>query len=237
AAARRTKPRRMSPKAFSTAATDGRPETPTPVPDELTWAFTEAVWRSLPWAKTTWLGHRLATAPTDLLAYQEMISRVRPDWIIETGTGDGGRALFLSSICELVGHGHVLSIDEDQPDDLPRHPRLQHIAGRPQDRATAKKARAIVGHDARALVILGSCGDRNTTTQEFEAYAPLVPIGSYAVVAETIVNGHPVWPTFGDGPAEAVKQILTRHGDFVHDPGMVKYSFTFNPGGYLLRAR
>ena len=39
----------------------------------------------------------------------------------------------------------------------------------------------------------------------------------------------------GLGPAEAVKQILTRHGDFVSDPAMEKYSLTFNPNGYLRR--
>ena len=51
--------------------------------------------------------------PADLFAYQEIIDRVRPDWIIETGTGDGGRALFLASICDLLDHGQVLSVDKD----------------------------------------------------------------------------------------------------------------------------
>ena len=60
-------------------------------------------------------------------------------------------------------------------------------------------------------------------------------MGSYVVVTDTVVNGHPVWTGFGPGPAEAVKQILTRHGDFVADPAMEKYSLTFNPNGYLRR--
>ena len=106
-AARRTKPRRMSATAFAEGAAaglhDGFPDTPTPVPDELRWAFTEAVWRSLPWTATSWLGRAIASAPTDLLAYQEVVATVRPDWVVETGTGDGARALFLASICELVG--------------------------------------------------------------------------------------------------------------------------------------
>ena len=65
----------------------------------------------------------------------------------------------------------------------------------------------------------------------------LVPVGSYVVIADTIVNGHPVWPEFGDGPAESVKQILNLHGEFVADPTMEKYSLTFNPGGFLKRVR
>ena len=68
------------------------------------------------------------------------------------------------------------------------------------------------------MVILGSLADRPDTLREFEAFAPLVPVGSYVVVADTIVNGHPVWPAFGPGPAEALKQILARHGEFVPDP-------------------
>ena len=80
-AARRTKPRRLSTRVFgeSAEAIDGRPDRPTPVPDDLRWGFTEAVWRNLPWRDTTWLGAPIHTAPTDLLAYQEIVSRVRPD--------------------------------------------------------------------------------------------------------------------------------------------------------------
>ena len=75
-AARRSKPRRMSTAKFAESAragVDGFPEAPTPVPEELAAGFTEAVWRSLPWTQTSWLGRRVTTAPTDLLAYQEVI--------------------------------------------------------------------------------------------------------------------------------------------------------------------
>ncbi len=54
--------------------------------------------------------------------------------------------------------------------------------------------------------------------REFQAYAPLVPVGSYVVVADTVVNGHPVWPAFGPGPLEAVKQILAADGELRRRP-------------------
>ena len=73
--------------------------------------------------------------------------------------------------------------------------------------------RDLVG-EGSALVILGSRAGRHDTFRAFESYSPLVPVGSAVVVTDTIVNGHPVWPGFGPGPAEGVKQILTRHGDF-----------------------
>jgi cephalosporin hydroxylase len=236
--ARRTKARRMTATAFAQAAIeggpDGRPTSPNPVPDELKEAFTEAVWLSLPWERTTWLGRRVTTAPTDLVAYQELIAATRPDWIVETGTGDGGRSLFLATICELVGHGQVLSIDPAPAGELPRHPRLTYLAGKAQDAGTVAKVRNTVG-EGGVLVVLGSQANRQRTTAEFEAYAALVPVGSYVIVTDTVVNGHPVWPGFGPGPNEAAKQILSRHGEFVSDPRAEKYSLTFNPGGFLKR--
>jgi cephalosporin hydroxylase len=90
---------------------------------------------------------------------------------------------------------------------------------------------------ANAVVVLGACSDRAATAAQFEAYAQLVGVGSYVVVADTIVNGRPVWPAHGPGPGEAVKQILTRHGEFVADPDMEKYCLSFNPGGFLRRVR
>jgi len=64
-----------------------------------------------------------------------------------------------------------------------------------------------------------------------------VPVGSYVIVENTIVNGHPVWPGFGPGPLEAVKRILAANGDFVSDTKMEKFGLTFNPDGFLKRTR
>lgn len=57
------------------------------------------------------------------------------------------------------------------------------------------------------------------------------------IVTDTVVNGNPVWAGFGPGPAEAVKQILGRNGNFASDPEMEKYHLSFNPAGYLRRVR
>ncbi len=235
--ARRTKPRRLNSKTFDWARErpEARPTKPSPVPDELKVSFTEAVWHSIPWSETTWLGQPIDNAPTDLLAYQEIISTVRPDWIIETGTGTGARAAFLASICDLVGHGTVVSIDDEPADNRPSHKRIRYLTGVARSGSVARDVRSLVGKKPRALVILGSQLDRKGTMAEFDAYAPLVPVGSYVVIEDTVVNGHPVWPNYGAGPAEAVKGILNRHGQFSADPTMEKYSLTFNPSGYLKR--
>jgi cephalosporin hydroxylase len=229
--------RRVAPnffKAGSAEGPDGRPEKPVPIPQELRAEFVDAYWRSLAWRQTKWLGATVAKLPMDLFAYQEIIHEVRPEWIIETGSGPGGRALFLASVCELLGHGRVISLD---PKDRarPTHPRITYLTGPPWAAESAEQVIALVGDDPRAMVILGSQRNARRTRQEFDMYAPLVPIGSYVVVENTIYNGHPVWPAFGPGPAEAVKGIVEQRGEFVFDLKMDKYKFSFNPGGFLKR--
>jgi cephalosporin hydroxylase len=216
---------------------DGPPIQATPIADELVWEFTEAVWRTIPWTSTTWLGERVESAPTDLVSYQEAICSVRPDWVIETSRGDRGRTLFLASICEMVGHGQVVSVGIGDDSDRPLHPRLTYVDGRASDPGTVGRVLDLVGADLRSVVILGSRADVPTTVAEFRAYAPLVPVGSFVVVADTIVNGHPVWTGFGPGPNEGVKRILATDGRFISDSAMEKYSFSFNPIGYLRRVK
>jgi cephalosporin hydroxylase len=70
---------------------------------------------------------------------------------------------------------------------------------------------------------------------EFGLYAPMVPVGSYVVVADTVFNGHPVWRNFGPGPWEAVKRISG--GTFVPDSSREKFGLTLNPNGFLKRVR
>src|SRR5262249_33264795 len=113
--AARTRPRRLvAPNLFkrgSQEGRDGRPDTPEVIPQELRTEFLEAFWRSLAWRDTRWLGRKLNKLPTDLFVYQELVARLRPDWIIDTATGGGGRALFLASVCDLLDHGRVVTID------------------------------------------------------------------------------------------------------------------------------
>ena len=69
----------------------------------------------------------------------------------------------------------------------------------------------------------------------FKAYAPLVGVGSYAIVEGTVVNGHPVLPGYGPGPAEALTTILKNRRDFAPDHRPERFGLTFNPRGFLRR--
>jgi cephalosporin hydroxylase len=95
----------------------------------------------------------------------------------------------------------------------------------------------LVGPASTTLVVLGSRVPAEATRRIFAAYAPLVSVGSYLIVTDTIVNGNPVWTGFGPGPMEALKLLLQRHGEFFADPELERFGLTFNPGGFLKRTR
>jgi cephalosporin hydroxylase len=236
--ARRTRSRQMTASAFTTRRAkhgpDGLPEAAEPIPDGIKSTMIETFWRGLSWKDTSWLGRPVAAAPTDLFVYQELLTTVRPDWIIETGTAGGGRALFLASVCDLLGHGRVISVSDDRA-KRPEHPRVTYIEAEPHTDAARDKVRELSGDAPHAMVILGSGAGAPRIVQEFLKLAPLVPVGSYVVVENTIVNGHPVWPGYGPGPTEAVRRILALDGGFAQDTSWEKHGLTFHPGGFLRR--
>ena len=86
------------------------------------------------------------------------------------------------------------------------------------------------------MVILDSDHTCEHVLSELRLYSDLVTPGSYLVVEDTNVNGHPVDPSFEPGPHEAVELLLPDHPDFTPDTECEKFFLTFNPGGYLLRA-
>ena len=237
-AARTKARRRVSPNMFSLHAPDqvgGVPEKASPMPQDLWSEFTDAYWHTLKWRQTHWMGQRLSKLPGDMVIIQEILTKVRPDWIVHTGTANGGLDWFLATICDLLDHGQVISIDRKLHEDLPRHDRITYIEGEAHLSKVNKQVTDLTGPDSHAVVILGTKANSARTSAEFHIYEDLVPEGSYLIVEDTIVGGHPVWGNFGVGPYEAVKGITETRGDFVSDTSLEKYGLTFNTTGYLRR--
>jgi cephalosporin hydroxylase/glycosyltransferase involved in cell wall biosynthesis len=235
--ARRTRARRRTAQAFFAAAKkaglDGRANKPVPIHEELKVDYTDAFWRSLVWKDWTWLGRTVKRCPTDLIIVQELISQLRPQWIVEVPASDPGRASFLTSVCDLLDHGRVLSVGPNAG-SVPEHDRQHRISGDPVDPTVLSEVRDLVGEPSSALLIL-TLASRATIVDHFERYEWLVPPGSYVIVEDTIVNGHPVWEGMGPGPFEAVREIMRRRSDFAPDPRTERFGLTFNPGGFLKR--
>jgi cephalosporin hydroxylase len=233
----RTRPRWMTGQAFREAqrlGADGVPAHPTPIPEQLQAQFTDAFWRSLAWRDTAWLGQRVERTPTDLVVYQELVARVRPDWIVEMRATNGGGAIFFASICDLVGTGQVLSLVTDPDGERPEHPRITYVTGVPTEEETRRRVFETVGETSNALVLIPAAPLR-TILAEFKRYAPLVGVGSYVIFEGTIVNGHPVLPGYGPGPFEAIQEILKHRRDFAPDHRPERFGLTFNPRGFLRR--
>lgn len=190
------------------------------------------------WQQTFWLGSRALKCPLDLWVYQEIIHEQRPDVIIETGTAEGGSALFLASVCELLGGGRVITIDIHEPTkSRPEHPRITYVIGSSIDPAVVSTVEASIDADAKVMVILDSDHSKDHVVAELHAYSRLVTSGSYLVVEDTNLNGHPVEVDFGPGPMEAVEEFLASNHDFTVDTSCEKFYLTMNPKGYLRRTR
>jgi cephalosporin hydroxylase len=187
------------------------------------------------WCNTRWFGVKAYKSPLDLWIYQEILYETRPDLIIETGTANGGSALFLAMICELMGVGDVVSVDVTSRAERPVHDRIRYLQGSSVESEILTQISDIVRDHERVMVLLDSDHSRDHVLQELEAYAPFVTEGCYLVAEDTNVNGHPVQPSFGPGPFEAVEQFLENHPEFERDHRREKHLLTFNPGGYLRR--
>ena len=186
------------------------------------------------WKDTRWLGARALKTPLDLWIYQELLVALAPALIIETGTAEGGSALFLASICELLGRGKIVTVDTETREQ-PRHPRITYLTGS----STAAETLATVAERAQGkspvMVVLDSDHSRDHVLAELRSYADFVTPGSYLVVEDTNLHDHPVVPGFGPGPMEAVEEFLRERDDFEPDPSAEKFLLTFNPRGYLRR--
>jgi len=191
------------------------------------------------WANTRWLGVAAEKPPSDFWVYQEILHEVRPELIIETGTRFGGTARFLASVCDLLDHGRVITIDiEDLASSdtvRPPHPRITYLTGSSTSSEIIDQIRKEAGSSDGVLVILDSDHSMTHVTDELRLYAPIVTTGSYLIVEDTQVNGHPIIPEHGPGPMEAVEVFLRESPEFVPDVAREKFLVTFNPSGFLKR--
>lgn len=174
-------------------------------------------------------------APTDLWLYQEIMFKLRPDVIVETGTYKGGSAYYLASLCELLGKGEVITIDVEQYQGRPNHPRITYLNGSSISDSILEQVRHRISGKQTVLIILDSDHSKDHVLRELQVYHPLVTKGSYVIVEDSNVNGHPVWPEFGPGPMEAIDLFMATNKQFVIDNSMEKFLLTFNPRGYLRR--
>lgn len=199
------------------------------------------------WENTTWLGVPSWKLPFDAWIIQELIWKVKPDLIIETGTGKAGSAVFYSSIMYCMGiNGYVVTVDVERADrqllqEIPFHlyRKIAFYTGDSTDPDIVKEIKnSWVAAARRVIVLLDSWHSEEHVLKELEMYSDFVTVGSYLVVEDTHVGpppGNPVIWKYAGGPGSAVKKFLEKSDNFCVDESCEKLVFTFNPGGYLRR--
>jgi cephalosporin hydroxylase len=192
---------------------------------------------AVPWREAAWLGIPVLKCPFDLWVYQEIIHELRPDLVIETGTYQGGSTFFMASILDLIDHGRLISIDIQAQKDLPEHARITYLHGSSTDEGVLAAVERQIDPGDVVMVVLDSDHSQSHVLQELVSYSSFVTLGSYLIVEDTNINGHPVWPDHGPGPLEAVRSFLADDDRFAVDRSREKFYLTFNPHGYLKRIK
>lgn len=196
----------------------------------------------------SWLGVPIIQIPQDIVAMQEIIWRVRPDLIIETGIAHGGSIVFYASMMELLGgDGHVLGIDIDVRAHnrrvLEEHPlrRRYTLVEAPStgDKALAEAQRFAAGRKS-VLVCLDSNHSEDHVLDELRRYSPFVTPGSYLVVFDTVIeyfdpDSFPDRPWhIGNNPLTAVQKFLGETDRFEIDREIdARLMVSVAPQGYL----
>lgn len=212
-----------------------------------------------------WLGRPIIQYPQDMVAVQELIWRIRPDVIVETGIAHGGSLILSASLlalldlCDATEAGEAL--DPRQPKRriigididirahnraaIEAHPmanRITMIEGSSIASDVVAQVREMVGDAARVLVCLDSNHTHDHVLAELDAYAPLVTPGSYCIVFDTVIEDMPEtmfldrpWGK-GNNAKTAVHAWIAGHPEFEIDRSIhEKLLITVAPDGYLRR--
>ena len=172
----------------------------------------------------TWLGRPIIQFPQDLIALQEIIWKLKPDIIIETGIAHGGSLIFYASMLELIGlDGRVIGVDIDiRPhnraalDDHRFRGRISLIEGDSCSGAVIAQIEKIAEHKSCMIVILDSNHTKDHVARELQLYEKFIRKNGYLIVFDTIIDempeefseGRPWGP--GNGPRGAVVEFLSR---------------------------
>ena len=202
----------------------------------------------------SWLGRPVIQLPEDLVRLQELLYRVRPDVIIETGIAHGGSLVFSASLCRLLGRGRVIGIAREirlaNRRALETHelaPLFELVEGSSADPSVIAAVRDRVRPEDTVVAILDSDHSRDHVRAELEAFAPLIHGEGRFLVFDGVMADLVGAPGAGEdwswnNPRTAVREFLAAHPDFTIDEPpfgfhetRVPFRVTYAPGGILKR--
>ncbi|HTI73013.1 MAG TPA: CmcI family methyltransferase [Candidatus Limnocylindria bacterium] len=202
----------------------------------------------------SWLGRPIIQLPEDMVRTQEVIHRVKPDVIIETGVAHGGSLIFYASLCKILGRGRVVGIDiEIRPHNrkaIESHELASYITlieGSSTSPDVVAQAQQQIRTGDTVLVLLDSNHTKAHVLEELEKYHRCVTPGSYIVATDGIMKdlgeaprGSAEW--VWDNPTDAALEFVGKHPEFIiEQPAWpfsesgLKRNLTHWPGAWLKR--
>ncbi len=196
-----------------------------------------------------WLGVPVIQTPADLVLLQELIFKVKPDFVIETGIAHGGGLIFYASMLELLNQGRVIGVDieirEHNRKVIETHPlfkRIEMLEGSSTSQEIIEELKKRIPKNSKAIICLDSDHTKPHVLKELELYQEFIIPGCYIVVCDTNTSeiakaGIADEKYIDNGPGEAVEEFLKKNDSFVIDKEFNKFFINYNPDGYLKRIK
>ncbi len=173
----------------------------------------------------SWMGFPILQLPDDMMRMQEVITRLKPEVIVETGVAHGGSLIFYASLCKAMGVGHVIGVEKGLRcrAEIEAHPLSEHITLIEGDSTApdiVDHVHRLCARTNRVLVILDSCHSYQHVLNELKAYHDLISPGFYICATDgnmqdlaDVPRGNPDWEF--DNPQHAAKEFAKIHDGFI----------------------
>lgn len=219
------------------------------------------IWLKVGWDQKhvysfSWLGRPIIQLPEDIIRIQEIIYKIKPDVILETGVAHGGTAVFFASLCKAIGKGRVISVDVE----IRTHNRkaieahelfglITLIEADSVSKDAELRVKSLIKSGETVLIVLDSNHTKAHVLKELELYGKFVNINSYIVATDgsleflhDVSRGKPEWKT--DNPKAAVEEFIKKHPEFIieepqfpFNEGNIDFRVTHWPSAFLKRIK
>lgn len=201
----------------------------------------------------SWMGRPIIKYPNDMVVQQELMWKLKPDLVVETGIAHGGSIIFSAAMMEMMGiDGEVVGVDIDiRPHnrrEIENHPMAKRITmfeGSSTDEELFAQVRKKAEGKKCVMVLLDSLHSHEHVYNELQLYPDLVTEGSYLILPDTFIELFPKgyyshnrpWDV-GDNPMTAMRQFLQEDDRFEIDQEIDnKLMITEGINGYLKRVK
>lgn len=194
------------------------------------------------WEEVRYLGVPCNKSVSDMWNYQEILYELQPSLIVEFGTRFGGSALFFSVTGRAINPAmKILTVDVRHDEVYPKvyqDPAIAMQTSSSVDPAVNSRIRRMRQvSPGPVFFILDSDHSKSHVLAELHALRSVVEPGDYVVVEDGNINGNPVLPGWGEGPAEAIAAYFAEFPDDYRQDSEreAKFGFTFAPTGFLVK--